>query len=49
MKAFPRVVCPHCDHTEPMDQVLTAQSNQNVIFTCDSCGFMLKNIPTKKG
>lgn len=48
MKAFPSVICPHCKTTEHMDQVLTAQSNQNVIYRCESCGFSLKNIPTKK-
>ncbi|MEC1262329.1 hypothetical protein P9D34_18270 [Bacillus swezeyi] len=49
MKAFPSVICPHCRHMQAIDQVLTAQSNQNVIYLCDSCGFSLKNIPTKKG
>ncbi|WP_156314795.1 hypothetical protein [Halalkalibacter wakoensis] len=43
------VVCPNCEEMKPITNVLTAQSNQNVIYTCDSCHYEQKNIETKKG
>lgn len=45
----PNVTCPKCRHEEFLDNVLTAQSNQNVIYTCPSCGYEEKNIETSKG
>ena len=32
-----------------MENVLTAQSNQNVIYQCPECGFKQVNIKTSKG
>ncbi len=43
------VVCPNCRDQQPISNLLTAQSNQNVIYTCLSCHFEKRNIPTKKG
>ncbi|MBB4074886.1 putative Zn finger protein [Anoxybacillus voinovskiensis] len=45
----PVVVCPACQKRAYLEEVLTAQSNQNVIYTCPSCQFMLRNIYTSKG
>jgi RNase P subunit RPR2 len=45
----PRVLCPKCQQTAPLSEVLTAQSNQNVIYTCTSCNYSQKNIQTSKG
>ncbi|MBD1381281.1 hypothetical protein [Metabacillus arenae] len=49
MEKSPIVICPNCSSQETIGKVLTAQSNQNVIFTCHSCGYQLKNIKTSKG
>ncbi|MDZ5470604.1 hypothetical protein SM124_02460 [Bacillus sp. 31A1R] len=46
---IPTVKCPNCSVEEPMDHVLTAQSNQNVIYKCESCHYEVKNIQTSKG
>ncbi|AGX03657.1 hypothetical protein N288_08675 [Bacillus infantis NRRL B-14911] len=46
---FPTVECPKCHEDESMEQVLTAQSNQNVIYRCPKCRFTIKDIPTSKG
>jgi hypothetical protein len=32
-----------------IDGVLTAQSNQNVIFRCPNCHYEVKDIQTSKG
>jgi uncharacterized Zn finger protein len=45
----PLVVCPNCFDKKEMDHVLTAQSNQNVIYKCQECGFQRVNIETSKG
>ncbi len=45
----PLVICPQCLTKASLDEVLTAQSNQNVIYTCTQCSFMMKNIETSKG
>ncbi|WP_169891168.1 hypothetical protein [Litchfieldia alkalitelluris] len=45
----PVVTCPSCQKQASLDEVLTAQSNQNVIYTCTECNFTLKNIETSKG
>lgn len=41
--------CPSCFHKAKLEDVLTAQSNQNVIFTCPNCQHTIKNIKTSKG
>lgn len=43
------VKCPSCLKEKEMEVVLTAQSNQNVIYECPHCGYLQKNIQTKKG
>ncbi|TWI53279.1 hypothetical protein IQ10_03413 [Halalkalibacter nanhaiisediminis] len=43
------VVCPMCRSEQPITNLLTAQSNQNVIYTCPTCQYEKRNIPTKKG
>ncbi len=45
----PIVVCPKCKIEKPLTNLLTAQSNQNVIFECEHCHFIKRNITTKKG
>lgn len=45
----PEVICPKCFAKEAIDKVLTAQSNQNVIFNCRKCGYEQRNIFTSKG
>ncbi|MDQ0214816.1 putative Zn finger protein [Oikeobacillus pervagus] len=45
----PIVICPICGNQEGIHQVLTAQSNQNVIYQCERCEFERRNIVTKKG
>ncbi len=49
MDMMPYVHCPKCLKQESMERVLTAQSNQNVIFTCPHCSFIKRNIKTSKG
>jgi uncharacterized Zn finger protein len=45
----PMVTCPECGEEREMENVLTAQSNQNVIYQCPECGFKQVNIKTSKG
>lgn len=45
----PMVTCPKCQSKSRLEEVLTAQSNQNVIFTCSKCNFVKRNIETSKG
>ena len=45
----PMVICPKCEAEREMEAVLTAQSNQNVIFQCPVCGYKKGNIHTSKG
>ena len=46
---MPIVICPKCQKTSELKNVLTAQSNQNVIYECPNCHMTLKNIETSKG
>jgi Zn ribbon nucleic-acid-binding protein len=46
---IPTVICPRCKVQARLDQVLTAQSNQNVIYTCIKCDYSVRNIETSKG
>jgi predicted RNA-binding Zn-ribbon protein involved in translation (DUF1610 family) len=46
---LPTVVCPNCQSKHEINSVLTAQSNQNVIYDCPDCGYELRNIETSKG
>jgi predicted RNA-binding Zn-ribbon protein involved in translation (DUF1610 family) len=46
---MPKVECPKCKSLQEINTVLTAQSNQNVIYDCPHCGFELRNIETSKG
>jgi uncharacterized Zn finger protein len=43
------VICPNCQDQKPIANLLTAQSNQNVIYKCEECQYEQKNIQTKKG
>jgi uncharacterized Zn finger protein len=45
----PRIVCPSCGREKDIEEVLTALSNQNVMYDCPICGYHQKNIMTKKG
>ncbi|MFC0189100.1 hypothetical protein ACFFJY_12430 [Fictibacillus aquaticus] len=45
----PIVICPDCHAQEKLDSVLTAQSNQNVIYRCKKCGCEIRDIQTSKG
>ncbi|MBM7096069.1 MULTISPECIES: hypothetical protein [Alteribacter] len=45
----PMVQCPNCRNHYPIQSVLTAQSNQNVIFECPDCDYEKRNIQTSKG
>ncbi|MGD6801701.1 hypothetical protein ACQCVK_19505 [Rossellomorea vietnamensis] len=45
----PEIICPACGQINVMEDVLTALSNQNVMFDCSFCGHHKKNIETKKG
>jgi uncharacterized Zn finger protein len=49
MGTNPIVVCPVCNNKELLSEVLTAQSNQNVIYECSKCHFEERNIKTSKG
>ncbi|QNG59032.1 MULTISPECIES: hypothetical protein [Bacillaceae] len=49
MNTKPSVICPNCHESKPLDEVLTAQSNQNVIYSCSNCNYHMRNIQTKKG
>jgi Zn ribbon nucleic-acid-binding protein len=46
---YPIVICPNCQYQQKINSVLTAQSNQNVIYECPDCGYELRNIETSKG
>lgn len=46
---LPTVICPNCQSQHEINSVLTAQSNQNVIYDCPECGYELRNIETSKG
>lgn len=46
---MPLVICPKCEVSHTLEEVLTAQSNQNVIYTCPNCHFSKNNIETSKG
>jgi uncharacterized Zn finger protein len=43
------VDCPKCYRKAKLEDVLTALSNQNVIYTCPNCHLIIKNIKTSKG
>ncbi|MFY4773548.1 hypothetical protein [Metabacillus sp. RGM 3146] len=45
----PKAICPNCLDQKELSGVLTAQANQNVIYTCSACGYIVKNIQTSKG
>ncbi|MCP3741814.1 hypothetical protein NLX69_19470 [Rossellomorea sp. BNER] len=45
----PTVKCPKCQKEEELNHVLTAQSNQNVIYNCPACHYKVRNIMTSKG
>ncbi|MGM0873410.1 MAG: hypothetical protein ACQEWV_01185 [Bacillota bacterium] len=49
MRKDPTVICPFCQEQQPLTKSLTAQSNQNVIFTCSHCHESIRNIETSKG
>ncbi|MCL7749133.1 hypothetical protein [Halalkalibacter alkaliphilus] len=49
MLADVMVVCPKCKDQRPITNLLTAQSNQNVIYKCLECEYEQTNIKTKKG
>ncbi|WP_264805409.1 hypothetical protein [Cytobacillus sp. NCCP-133] len=46
---MPIVKCPSCLAEKEIDGVLTAQSNQNVIFRCPNCHYEVRDIQTSKG
>ncbi|WP_170289649.1 hypothetical protein [Cytobacillus depressus] len=46
---LPTVKCPNCLAEAEILNVLTAQSNQNVIYTCPQCHYEIKDIETSKG
>lgn len=43
------VICPSCKEKDQLENVLTAQSNQNVIYECSACNYRKTNIETSKG
>ncbi len=45
----PEVICPVCQRHYNLEETITAQSNQNVIFECPACGYEKRNIQTSKG
>ncbi|WP_180316678.1 hypothetical protein [Alkalihalobacillus shacheensis] len=45
----PIVRCPSCNDEQELPGLLTALSNQNVVYTCRKCGFEERNIETDKG
>lgn len=49
MEHLPVVICPNCQSSAEITHVLAAQSNQNVIYTCQVCHFVIRNIETNKG
>ncbi|WP_165994986.1 hypothetical protein [Bacillus sp. Cs-700] len=46
---MPKVICPVCGRSNEMEESITAQSNQNIIFECHTCGYERRNIQTSKG
>ena len=46
---IPVTICPNCKSQAKLNEVLTAQSNQNVIYQCKICCFTMKDIETSKG
>ncbi|MGR6019130.1 hypothetical protein ACT7CU_14070 [Bacillus paranthracis] len=48
MERLPVVICPNCHNSAEIIHVLTAQSNQNVIYTCQVCHYVIRNIETNK-
>ncbi|WP_169819224.1 hypothetical protein [Anaerobacillus arseniciselenatis] len=44
-----KIICPSCQKEDNLENVLTAQSNQNVIYECPQCHFTKRNIETNKG
>ena len=44
-----QVYCPECNQKDNIENVLTAQANQNVIYKCSHCYFTKRNIETSKG
>ncbi|WP_235879401.1 hypothetical protein [Robertmurraya siralis] len=48
-RLLPTVKCPKCSYIAEMNHVLTAQSNQNVIYKCPQCHYEVRNIHTSKG
>ncbi len=46
---IPTVHCPKCNKDEAMDKVLTAHSNQNVMYRCPHCAYSKSQIQTSKG
>jgi uncharacterized Zn finger protein len=49
MENQPEVVCPSCRKKDSLSNVLTTQSNQNVIYECPECHYTVRNIETSKG
>ncbi|WLR53358.1 hypothetical protein LC040_04235 [Bacillus tianshenii] len=49
VQMIPETICPKCKEVVPLDETLTAQSNQNVIYTCPRCEYTVRNIETSKG
>jgi uncharacterized Zn finger protein len=43
------IICPSCNKKELIEEVLTSQSNQNVIYECPHCHYLKRNIETSKG
>jgi uncharacterized Zn finger protein len=43
------IFCPRCNKEADIEHVLTAQSNQNVIYECPHCHYVKRNIETSKG
>lgn len=47
---LPLIICPNCLEQLPLNEnTITAQSNQNIIFTCTNCGEIIRDIKTSKG
>lgn len=49
MMKQPVVICPKCQSASELGSVLTAQSNQHVIYHCSQCDYQLRNVYTNKG
>ncbi|MDQ0270664.1 putative Zn finger protein [Cytobacillus purgationiresistens] len=46
---IPMVICPNCREEAELNNVITAQSNQNIIFECPKCHYICRDIETSKG